>query len=698
MSPSPVLSGFLAPAYLAVLLLLRAGGTGGIPFLLASASGAAVFAWVLADFIVAVRGGRRVPPRAALLLWGAAAALTLHATVPAVAETKVVPAALFFVLGYMLRPAVSVTCMAAVAAWIALMVPRAAGGAFAELASTAALGIPAGGAGIIFRKKVGEAAPDASRDGETIAGSRSLLLPWEEKGDGGPYSPADATGEAALVRRGRELEVGIRETLERLLPMTGAEHVAFLSPPASPGAVRHEGWVASRGKGAPRAFSVPDSCVPVREAAIFRRPFLEKGPEARRFALPGLGTGAGPSGIVAVPVFRGEASEGVLLAVWEEEGPWPDSIVSLLELAASFVGRDIDRSRLLLQGERYLLREDWYHRMVRNMAQLGGAEGDGEETLPLRRRKVYAEAVGRLRRQVGASRALLIGTSDGGKTGWITWEETEYGAESSDRPEALEESYAGWVIRTGSRRIISGGPGTSRGQGVLPPAWTKPGESSFLLLPVAGVGGFRGAVVCCHEAERRFNRQHAEIARDITEVMQLGLSHVGHLETLARRASTDGLTGLPNRRSFLQALEAELARLDGRHPLAVIMMDIDHFKRINDTCGHPFGDEVLRKVSSVLGKAVRRGDGIGRYGGEEFVLFLPMADPVKAVEGAERFRRMVGKTRFLHEGKEIAVTASFGLSCAPGHGRTPEELIKKADEALYLSKERGRNRVTLYPG
>ncbi|MBE0603614.1 MAG: sensor domain-containing diguanylate cyclase, partial [Deltaproteobacteria bacterium] len=404
-----------------------------------------------------------------------------------------------------------------------------------------------------------------------------------------------------------------------------------------------------------------------------------------------------PTGIVAVPVFRGETVEGVLLAIREEEGRWPDSVTSLLELVAFFVGRDMERTRLLHQGERYLLREDWYHRMVRKMAQVGGAEGEPEEGLRLRRQKVYAEAVGQLRRQVGADRALLIGTSDGGKTGWITWEETESGGGGSEQPEALEGSYAGWVIRTGSRRIVSDVRGAS-GQGVLPPAWAKEEERSFLMLPVAEVGGFRGAVVCCHGEEKRFHRQHAEIARDITEVMQLGLSHVGHLEMLTKRAETDGLTGLANRKSFLRRLEAELSRLDGRHPLGVIMMDIDHFKRINDTYGHPFGDEVLRGVSAVLGKAIRRGDSAGRYGGEEFVLFLPMADPVKAVEGAERFRRMIRQTKFLDGGKEVAVTASFGVSCAPGHGNSPDELLKKADEALYLSKQRGRDRVTLYPG
>ena len=666
-------------------------------FLLASAVGAVAFGFTLADFLVARRGGDRVLPWRPVLLWGGAVALELHAAVPLVAGTRAVPTAVFFSLGYLLRQAISIPSMLGVAAWLAMMVPRSGGAAW-EIASIASIGLLTGGAGIVLRRGRLRRMPEEIRARETIAGSRSLVLPWEELRPGETRPSGDATEETVLLRRELELKEGIQRALEGLVPMTGATHVAYLSSATAPGAARHDGLLVTRGQGASRRFSVPDTYVPVREATVFRRPFLEDGPASQMYALPGLGGRALPTGIVAAPVFREEAVEGVLLAIREDEGGWPDSVTSLIELVAFFIGRDIERTRLLHQGERYLLREDWYHRMVRKMAQVGGEEGEPEEGLLLRRQRVYSEAVGQLRRQVGADRALLIGTSDGGKTGWITWEETDSGAGGSDRPEPLGETYAGWVIRTGSRRIVSGEQGTSRGQGVLPAAWMRGMERSFLLLPVAGVGGFRGAVVCCHAEEKRFHRQHAEIARDITEVMQLGLSHVGHLEELAKRASTDGLTGLANRKSFLQRLEAELARLDGRHPLAVIMMDIDHFKRINDTHGHPFGDEVLRRVASVLGKAIRRGDAVGRYGGEEFVLFLPMADPVKAMEGAERFRRMIRQTKFLHAGREVAVTASFGIACAPGHGIGPEVLLKRADEALYLSKQRGRDRVTMYPG
>ena len=165
------------------------------------------------------------------------------------------------------------------------------------------------------------------------------------------------------------------------------------------------------------------------------------------------------------------------------------------------------------------------------------------------------------------------------------------------------------------------------------------------------------------------------------------------IDVARQRAETDPLTELPNRRAFDRALVRA-----SRGPLALVALDIDHFKRVNDTYGHPFGDKVLRGVASVLGKGIRKGDTVGRYGGEEFVLYLHMADTERAREGAERFCRKIRKSRFAHKGKEIAVTASFGVACAPHHGTGVEELLKHADEALYLSKQRGRDRVTVYPG
>jgi diguanylate cyclase (GGDEF)-like protein len=691
-------AGILAPFYLLVLILLRERYLDGWPVVLGSAAGLLAFGYALAAYLVALGGGNRIPRKEPLLVWGGVLAMELHAAFPPIGRTRVVPAALFFALGYGLPPAFSIPAILGTAGWLSAA-PFRLEGMQGELPSIAAMAVLTGVAGCIFRRNLDRRKPEGGFTREAIARSRSLLLPWEEPRSSGSRVPEDTAEETVLLRRETELREGIQRMIEGLLPMTGAAHVAFLLPSRASVGARHDGFLVSRGAGAPREFAVPDTYVPVRESIVFRRPFLEAGPESRRYAPWTHGGGVPATGVAAVPVFRGENVEGVLLAVREEDGPWDAPVLPLFELAAFFIGRDIERTRTHHLGERYLLREDWYHQMVRKMAQVGSTgEGEPEESLKARRERVYAEAVGQLRRQVGASRAALIGTCDGGKRGWISWEETDEGAGVSDIPQPLGDTYVGWVIRTESQRLFSDVQGPPRNQAVLPTAWTKAGERSFLVLHVAESGGFRGAVVCTHEEPNRFRRQHVEIVRDITEVMQMGLSHVARLEVLTRKAATDALTGIANRRSFLEQLDTELARLDGRHPCGVIMMDIDHFKRINDTYGHPFGDEVLRRIAGVLGKTVRKGDVAGRYGGEEFALYLPMADPLRAKEGAERFRRMIRQTKFHHKGREVAVTASFGVSCAPHHGTTAEELLKSADEALYLSKHRGRDRVTVYPG
>jgi len=371
-----------------------------------------------------------------------------------------------------------------------------------------------------------------------------------------------------------------------------------------------------------------------------------------------------------------------------------------MELAGHFVGRDIERMRALHQGDRYYLREKWYHGMVRKMAEVGtDRDPVTGKDVRSRREMVYAETAEQVLRQVDADRVLLVESGEDPRKGRVVWALSSTGG--GPGPEGYEpfgDSYVGWVIRTGTQRIFPGASGPPRSQGVLPESWEREGERSFLVLPVKGSVGFRGALVCAHPQEKRFRKEHAEIAREITTVMQLGLSHVERIESLTKKADTDGLTGLSNRKAFLEQLAVDLARLDGRHPCGLVMLDIDHFKRVNDTYGHPFGDEVLRGVASVLGKGVRKGDTAGRYGGEEFVLYLHMANTERAREGAERFRRMIRQIRFAHKGKEIAVTASFGVACAPHHGNGVEELLKHADEALYLSKQRGRDRVTVYPG
>ena len=166
-----------------------------------------------------------------------------------------------------------------------------------------------------------------------------------------------------------------------------------------------------------------------------------------------------------------------------------------------------------------------------------------------------------------------------------------------------------------------------------------------------------------------------------------------------RLATTDALTGVANRRALGQALDqAWLRALRHEQPLAVIMLDLDFFKRINDTHGHDGGDQVLVAVAAVLKGCVREIDTVGRMGGEEFVLLLPDTDEHAACQVAERCRQAVaGIDLVLGSGERLSVSASLGVCALPAaRVISAERFLSLADDALYRAKESGRNRVSVY--
>lgn len=175
----------------------------------------------------------------------------------------------------------------------------------------------------------------------------------------------------------------------------------------------------------------------------------------------------------------------------------------------------------------------------------------------------------------------------------------------------------------------------------------------------------------------RLRRRYAELASAKRELEKLSV--------------TDDLTGLHNKRWFLGRLSEEVSRVERyRDGLALVLFDLDHFKRINDAHGHVFGDEVLRSFASLLRKSFRGADLIARYGGEEFAVILPETPLDGAVDAAERFRAQV-------EGEKIggvSITTSAGVAAFPLAGKgSSEDLLRGADEALYRAKRQGRNRV-----
>jgi diguanylate cyclase (GGDEF)-like protein len=169
-------------------------------------------------------------------------------------------------------------------------------------------------------------------------------------------------------------------------------------------------------------------------------------------------------------------------------------------------------------------------------------------------------------------------------------------------------------------------------------------------------------------------------------------------EALREQASRDPLTGLWNRRSIIEILERELARSEREScHIAILMVDLDDFKRINDTHGHVAGDAVLRETSRRMATSIRPYDSIGRYGGEEFLIILPGCAPAAGLSLAERMRSIIQETPVTIGCDRVAsVTGSIGVtSCCGPKVPTLESLIQKADQAMYAAKREGRNRVLL---
>ncbi|MGB6871784.1 MAG: GGDEF domain-containing protein [Acidobacteriaceae bacterium] len=164
-------------------------------------------------------------------------------------------------------------------------------------------------------------------------------------------------------------------------------------------------------------------------------------------------------------------------------------------------------------------------------------------------------------------------------------------------------------------------------------------------------------------------------------------------EALKEQALRDGLTGLWNRRAVFSMLEKEIYRAQrDRCPVTVVMIDLDHFKNVNDTFGHPTGDEVLREAANRLVEVMRPYDFIGRYGGEEFLVVLPSCSSHHGVQRAEEFRRVIAARPVFTAAGQLAITCSVGVA-AYDEGQPPDDLVHRADEALYGAKRLGRNCV-----
>jgi len=227
-------------------------------------------------------------------------------------------------------------------------------------------------------------------------------------------------------------------------------------------------------------------------------------------------------------------------------------------------------------------------------------------------------------------------------------------------------------------------PGTLEEAGFLPD----------IVAPVAWGGKTYGALVLSGSVEP-FGGKRPYLSM-LADMVASAFHNSIAVEAADYQASTDPLTGLYNRAYLAHRFEAEVRRARNyTAPLSVLLLDIDHFKKINDTYGHAAGDVILKKLAEMIRKATRASDFVVRYGGEEFVVVMTASNQDQAFLYVDRLREMVAAAEFAvpGHGAPLKVTISAGVSSFPDDGQSTTDLLKAADQALYAAKESGRNRV-----
>ncbi|MFC1523603.1 diguanylate cyclase [Thermodesulfobacteriota bacterium] len=373
-----------------------------------------------------------------------------------------------------------------------------------------------------------------------------------------------------------------------------------------------------------------------------------------------------------------------LCADRDSEAPWEETDRKTLRLAARKLSLELSMSRQLLVMDQ---ERDAMQRVCIGLRELNsvlGLDHVFDATFKVIKTLIPADCIAL---SLAEGERHIVVRAEGASVSHL---------EGSDFP--INDGLVGQALKLGSTV-----PPTSQYRGPAPifSNTDRIGDfRSLLIVPLFKEEGERvGALTVAAQKPGIFTRAKKDIleliAAQIAIKIDLGQSH----EKINKLATTDGLTELANHRTFQHGFDMmlERARRQETH-LCLLLCDIDHFKQVNDTYGHPFGDQVLKSVAGILAGTVRTVDLVARYGGEEFGIILEGSDAEGGRLMAERIRLAVEDLTVHKDGRAVSVTLSLGLSVFPADGAEKDTLISLADQALYQAKQGGRNQVVAWSG
>jgi diguanylate cyclase (GGDEF)-like protein/putative nucleotidyltransferase with HDIG domain len=376
--------------------------------------------------------------------------------------------------------------------------------------------------------------------------------------------------------------------------------------------------------------------------------------------------------ICAVPMIRHDRPMGVIAIHNARERAFDEGHVEFLRVLASEAGVAIENARLFAEEQKKARQLT----LINNVSSHAITTLDPNEMLA----KITAEMEKHLPYD-----HFGIATLDYSVKELLIEAEAGARREAVGRRIALGDGLIGQVARSGQMGVVRDATAST-------PRLVLSDSSAGVALPVTYGEQFLGVLYVESAEPCQFPEADIQLLRTLADLFAGALHNAMTFQKAQEQAITDGLTGVKTHRFLMEALSSEWKRSTrANRPLALVLMDLDHFKFVNDFYGHLEGDVVLQRVGHILEQNCRRSDVVARYGGDEFVILMPETTVEQARQLANKLRGWIASDPLL---RDKNITASFGIAAFPMHGSTPQELIQVADSSMYLSKHQGGNSVS----